>query len=107
MIQFSDARSYQRRNKKSLAGAGLLLTLSNTVIYMVAKLQFVKQISRERNNLSHLSDYQLRDIGLTRDQVDNEIKRGVFDLPSARFGEFGYQRHRAPEHVRLRSLPKD
>jgi len=58
------------------------------------KLRFTMQIAHERNNLRHLSDYQLRDIGLTRDQVDFEAGKGFFDTPSARFGEFEFPQTR-------------
>lgn len=39
-------------------------------------------LRRSRLDLAHLSDDQLRDIGLTRDQVAAEIARPVWDVPA-------------------------
>lgn len=36
---------------------------------------------RQRNELRHLSDAQLRDIGLTRDQANREARRWFWDVP--------------------------
>lgn len=39
-------------------------------------------VRRSRQDLVHLSDVQLRDIGLTRDQVAHEIARPIWDVPA-------------------------
>lgn len=39
-------------------------------------------LRRSRLDLAHLSDDQLRDIGLTRDQVAAEIARPIWDVPA-------------------------
>ncbi|WP_347138798.1 DUF1127 domain-containing protein [Paracoccus sp. SSK6] len=39
-------------------------------------------VRRSRQDLAHLSDAQLCDIGLTRDQVAYEIARPVWDVPT-------------------------
>lgn len=39
-------------------------------------------VRRSRHDLAHLSDAQLRDIGLTRDQVAHEIARPIWDVPA-------------------------
>ena len=39
-------------------------------------------LRRSRTDLAHLSDDQLRDIGLTRDQVADEIARPIWDVPT-------------------------
>ena len=39
-------------------------------------------LRRSRTDLAHLSDDQLRDIGLTRDQVAEEIARPIWDVPA-------------------------
>lgn len=39
-------------------------------------------LRRSRVDLAHLSDDQLRDIGLTRDQIAHEIARPIWDVPS-------------------------
>lgn len=42
----------------------------------------ILSVRRSRQDLSHLSDEQLRDIGLTRDQVADEIARPIWDVPN-------------------------
>ena len=39
-------------------------------------------LRRSRLDLAHLGDDQLRDIGLTRDQVADEIARPIWDVPA-------------------------
>jgi uncharacterized protein YjiS (DUF1127 family) len=39
-------------------------------------------LRRSRLDLGSLTDEQLRDIGLTRDQVAKEIERPIWDVPS-------------------------
>lgn len=39
-------------------------------------------LRRSRLDLAGLSDEQLRDIGLTRDQVADEIARPIWDVPN-------------------------
>ena len=39
-------------------------------------------VRRTRIDLSRLSDDQLRDIGLTREQVEAELSRPVWDVPA-------------------------
>lgn len=39
-------------------------------------------VRRSRLDLAHLSDEQLRDIGLNRDQVGAEIARPIWDVPT-------------------------
>jgi uncharacterized protein YjiS (DUF1127 family) len=38
-------------------------------------------VRRTRIDLSRLSDDQLRDVGLTRDQVEAELSRPAWDVP--------------------------
>ncbi|MFV0302767.1 MAG: DUF1127 domain-containing protein [Paracoccus sp. (in: a-proteobacteria)] len=38
-------------------------------------------VRKTRIDLSRLTDAQLRDIGLTREQVESEIKRKMWDAP--------------------------
>ena len=40
-------------------------------------------IDRERRSLRHLDDHLLRDIGLTREQADEEAARPFWDAPAA------------------------
>lgn len=39
------------------------------------------ELRRQRNELSKLSDDMLRDIGLTPDDVTQELSRSAFDVP--------------------------
>ena len=40
------------------------------------------KLRRQRLALKRLSDDQLKDIGITRDQANSEAARGVWDAPS-------------------------
>lgn len=39
-------------------------------------------VQRSRHDLANLSDDQLRDIGLSREQVNHEIARPIWDVPA-------------------------
>ncbi|MBK4217104.1 DUF1127 domain-containing protein [Paracoccus caeni] len=39
-------------------------------------------VRKTRLDLAHLSDEQLRDIGVTREQVETELQRPVWDVPN-------------------------
>lgn len=39
------------------------------------------EIARERRALARLDDRMLRDIGLTEEQADREVRRAVWDYP--------------------------
>lgn len=52
--------------------------------HVLAWLNLAIKIRRERRQLSRLSDYELRDIGVTRDQVLRESYRGIADIPPNR-----------------------
>lgn len=47
-------------------------------------LQDILEVRRQRRALSKLTDRELRDIGLTPDDVANEVSRSIFDMPSRR-----------------------
>ena len=42
----------------------------------------VLSVRRSRHDLAQLGDAQLRDIGLTREQVADEIARPIWDVPT-------------------------
>ncbi|WP_265500235.1 DUF1127 domain-containing protein [Paracoccus beibuensis] len=48
----------------------------------VERLMTMFDVRRTRIDLSRLSDAQLRDIGLTRDEVEAEIARPIWDVPN-------------------------
>ncbi|MGZ3216971.1 DUF1127 domain-containing protein [Paracoccus sp. T5] len=48
----------------------------------IERLLTVFDVQRTRIDLARLGDDQLRDIGLTRDQVEAEIARPVWDVPT-------------------------
>ena len=45
------------------------------------RIEYLLQISKERRQLSKLTDEQLRDIGLHRADVQHETNRDFFDVP--------------------------
>ena len=102
----------QNRHKRYIPAVKPFVSLLSTIRYLSrdlgAKWKLIKQIRSERRTLSHLSDYQLRDIGLTRDQVNQEVSRSIFDTPQ-RYSESMYQQNgtREPRRPRINRLPKD
>lgn len=48
----------------------------------VERLLTIFDVQRTRIDLARLTDDQLRDIGLTREQVEAEIARPVWDVPA-------------------------
>lgn len=48
------------------------------------RLLTILDVRRTRIDLARLSDDQLRDIGLTRPQVEAEIARPLWDVPALR-----------------------
>ncbi len=108
MINLSTVRSNQKHHQKNLCVRKLLTTSVIRARSLVAKLKFAKQIAKERNSLRYLSDHQLRDIGMTRDQIGTEINRSILDLPHARFNELDYRVGvRGPGQTRITRSPKD
>jgi uncharacterized protein YjiS (DUF1127 family) len=49
---------------------------------LVARVLFAMKVRRERQALLALDDTILRDIGLSRYDVEREARRGVLDLPT-------------------------
>jgi uncharacterized protein YjiS (DUF1127 family) len=50
----------------------------------LVSLELALQVRRERRMLAGLSDGMLKDIGLTRADVDREARRSLWDLPADR-----------------------
>jgi len=108
MTQLSRVRSNRKQDKKSLPVRSLISTSLIRARSLVAKFKFVKQIANERRTLSQLSDHQLRDIGMTRDQIGTEVNRNILDLPAARFNQLDYRATvRESRQSRLTRTPKD
>jgi uncharacterized protein YjiS (DUF1127 family) len=53
---------------------------TNTVKWMA----LAAMVADERRALCHLTDTELRDIGVTRGQARNEANRSLWDLPHSR-----------------------
>jgi uncharacterized protein YjiS (DUF1127 family) len=53
---------------------------TNTVKWIA----LVAMVADERRALCHLTDTELRDIGVTRGQACNEANRSLWDLPHSR-----------------------
>jgi len=108
MNHLSTVRSSQKQHQKSQLAHRLFTTTFTRAKSLLAKVKFVKQIANERHTLRHLSDHQLRDIGMTRDQIGTEINRSILDLPHARFNELDYRFERKrPRQTRVSKTPKD
>ena len=108
MIQLSAVHTSQKHHKKRWLARSLFTTPITRARTLVAKIKFANQIARERHTLRHLSDHQLRDIGMTRNQIGTEINRSIFDLPAARFNELDYRvGMRGPQNPRVTQAPKE
>ena len=88
---------------------GLFAKLMRAVKTITSKMIVAVQIANERRTLSDLNDHQLRDIGMSRDQLRSELTRGVFDIPSQRYYDLGFRSDsiRETHHTRLSRLPMD
>lgn len=51
---------------------------------LVARLELMWQVNRERHSLEALDDRLLKDIGLDRGQVEAEAGKSFFDVPKGR-----------------------
>jgi len=109
MTQQSGTQLCQKQKRNRFIEGRLLTSVLKAARFMVKKIKFTKQIYYERHTLDHLSDYLLRDIGLTRDQAKTEINRSIFDTPSARFNQsaFHHQGQREPGHRKVHRIPDD
>ena len=108
MILLSAVRPNQKQHKKKLLTSRLFTKPITRARSLLAKIKFAKQIAKGRHTLRHLSDHQLRDIGMTRNQIGAEISRSIFDLPHSRFNELDYRTGvRGPGQSRVTRAPKD
>lgn len=48
---------------------------------VLERVSFALRVRRERRSLQALDDATLKDIGLSRSDVQREAMRGIFDLP--------------------------
>lgn len=48
------------------------------------EMALAKSVMRERKALEKMSDSELKDIGITREQADFEARRALWDIPSNR-----------------------
>jgi len=106
MFQLTNASTRHQRVIKSWFASAIQssLLMVNT---LTTKMKLARQIARERNSLRHLSNHQLRDIGLTREQVDHEIRRGWLDIPSFRCDDGILQSGLRGTESRISKLPRD
>ena len=108
MIHLSAVHSNQKQHKKKHLASRLLTTSISRARSLLVKIKFAKQIADERHTLRHLSDHQLRDIGMTRNQISSEVNRSILDLPHARFNELDYRAGvTGPGQTRVTRSPKD
>ena len=51
---------------------------------LVKRVGVMWQVFKERDRLNSLDDRMLRDLGIDRSQVDNEVRRSFTDIPENR-----------------------
>lgn len=77
-----NSRAIIHYKQGSSSGRQPIAPLLNKFVQLAAKVKLYRQIAQQRRTLSRLSDHQLKDIGLTRDQARSEFVRGYFDIAS-------------------------
>ena len=107
MIQLANPHLRHKRNKNPVQ-----LRIDQLIArcrLLMAKLKLARQISRERHTLSCLNEHQLRDIGLTREQIDTELGRGFLDIAASRYNYAGMLQGGLTDirRSRITRLPKD
>jgi uncharacterized protein YjiS (DUF1127 family) len=60
--------------------------------HLLAWIALSLQIRRERKQLARLSDHELRDIGVSREQADNESYQGLVSIPPNRLKRVRFRR---------------
>lgn len=67
-------------------------TLPGRLGHLIAWIDLALQLGRERRDLARLSDQELRDIGVTRAQAEQESYRGIADIPPNRLKRNAWRR---------------
>jgi len=62
----------------------LIRTVFNTLKHLYEVDCLKAQIRRERDQLAQMDDHQLRDIGLSRQEAQDEVHRSFHDVPEHR-----------------------
>ncbi len=76
-------------NRVVAGSRGSVATVNDNLLKrMLAQIVRWNQLSRQRDQLSHLSDHMLNDIGLSQDDVQRESRRSFWDNPQ-QFQEVG------------------
>jgi len=60
-------------------------------VTVLRKIKMAVQQANQVNALSQLSDHQLKDIGLTRSEIKNQLNPGFFNLPPSHHSNVEYQ----------------
>ncbi len=60
----------------------LLQRITQKVKTVFHRIHTANQIASERRMLATLNEYQLKDIGLSRSDVYEEVRKGYWDLPT-------------------------
>ena len=58
--------------------------LTSAIVSVLASISTMRSVRRERKKLRHLSDDQLRDIGVCPRAAEQESNRSFFDIPDER-----------------------
>ena len=109
MTQLTNPQSHHKQDQNKLSSRPLLTRLKARGRFLISKLKLARQISRERRTLSCLNEHQLRDIGLTREQINTELGRGIFDISEQRYNYIGLLQGGLSDarRKRITRLPKD
>ena len=78
-------RADEMTNPTTLAASPLRVAGRAGALKALTVIWTAFKVRRERQALSRLSDHELADIGLTREQAWDEAARSFWDLPKSRW----------------------
>ncbi len=109
MTRQTTGLSRHKRVSRISFGTKVLESLLARLKGLTMKMTRAGKKSNERQMLSYLSDHQLKDIGLVRDQLVNESNRAIFDPTTGRYFEIGFRQGGlgSPDRPGIFWIPKD
>ncbi len=67
--------------QRSLTNYHPTASIPSRLAVLAARLRRWHRVSRERHQLALLSDYELKDFGATRGDVERELSRSIWKYP--------------------------
>ena len=109
MISLTDPGPRHKQTRKNNVATTLVDYLATRLRSLIAKMKLAKQNSAQRHALRSLNEYQLNDIGLTREQIDAEFGRSIFDIAESRYTHIGLLKGGLTDYRRkqITRLPND